>query len=197
MCGMSSVWLQGEGRGSASEEVPPPWVFSCRALGRAADPCCCAALPAPGPAGSSTWQVAPEEKRVFSDVQQLGITKALHLRVCLSGRLVAEKVLQSFCFNGRLVWWIKSCSRQREQIAVCPSVLSCMLVAWVTWMCDTCAYKYMYLCACVYAKKKKKKKINIYFYQKPCGQKKPFVLRRRYTKCWGRWEQVTSCPGQV
>lgn len=203
MCGMSSVWLQGEGRDSADEEVPPTWVFSCLALSKLADQCCFAvvlrspewahgsAVPPPKPAGSSIWQVAPEEKWVFSDAQQLGVTKkAVSLRVCLSGRLVAEKVFQSFCLSGRLAWWIKSCSRQWKETAVCPSVLPCMLVAWVTCLCDKCAYKYVYIHVSIC----KKKKLNMYLYQKPCGQKKPFAFRRRYVKCWGGWEQVTLLP---
>lgn len=44
---MSSLWLQGEGRDSAREEVPPPRVLSCTAqaewLGMRL--CCCAVQP--------------------------------------------------------------------------------------------------------------------------------------------------------
>lgn len=59
------------------------------------------ALSPPKPTGSSVEQVAPEQKRVFSDLaQQLGVAKkALSLRVCLSGRLVAEKSLPEFLFK--------------------------------------------------------------------------------------------------
>lgn len=87
MCGMSSVWLQGEGRDPANEQVPPPWVFSGLVLSKLACQCCLpvcygaaelargSGFPLPEPACFSVWQVAPEEKRVFSDAQQLDITK--------------------------------------------------------------------------------------------------------------------------
>lgn len=191
MCGMSSVWLQGEGRDSASEEVPPPWVSPAEPWAEADR--CRFAVGSARPAPKRGFPHAPEQERAVSGAQQWGLTeKALFLRVCLSVRLVAEKVFQSFCFSGRLAWWIKSCFCRWKQIAVRPSILPCMLLAWVTCMCDVCAYKYIHIHLCIC---KKRKKLLFIFFQKPCGQKKSIMFKRRYAKRWGGWEQVTSCPG--
>lgn len=171
MCGMSSVWLQREGRDPANEEVPPLWVFSCLVLSKLAYQCCLpvcyraaelacgSSFPLPKPACFSIWQVAPEEKQVFSDVQQLDITKRfLRDRPSGSGWLTGwwlRKRFPKFLSEG--VGW-----RGRENHILATQANSCVsfspsLTRWwhESYMCVICVYIDIHTYIC-------KKKIYIF-----------------------------------